>query len=365
MFYLNDDTSNNFIISDINLLEILKIIEIFIVRRLICDTKTSVLNKLFMTLGREVQAYPSYHSEYLNILKFVLLSKEANLRFPSDDEMHEKMKTKDFYNLRSKNRIHIFQRLINYKHKEIVDIEKMLSEKRFTFEHIMPQKIDKNKEWQEELGQDYVSVHKTYLHTIGNLTFTAYNAEMSNKSFSEKKTMKGGFNDTRLLFSDFIVKQTRWNAQTIQTRTEMLINDALNVWPFISASEPKEQKLKGLSQYIIGLDDDIDVNGFTIQAFSFSGRQKVLVDSWIEFYEQIVEKVYNLERERFRELLRANDFIRGIVGSNIDAKNNLKRTLKIDEDVYLEKDFTPEGIVQNVLTMFLKLAINSENIKLL
>jgi hypothetical protein len=240
----------------------------------------------------------------------------------------------------------------------------MLSEKKFTFEHIMPQKIDKNKEWQEELGQDYVSIHKTYLHTIGNLTFTAYNAEMSNKSFLEKKTMKGGFADTRLLFNDFIVKQTRWNVQTIKTRTEMLINDALNVWPFISASEPKEQKLKGLSQYIIGLDDDIDVNGFVIQAFSFSGRQKVLVDSWIEFYEQIAEKIYNLERERFRELLRASDFIRGIVGSNIDAKNNLTKNLKIDEDVYLEKNFTPKEIVQNVLTMFSKLAINSDNIKL-
>jgi hypothetical protein len=317
-----------------------------------------------MTLGREIQAYPSYPSEYLNILKFILLSKEANLRFPSDNEMRDKMKTRDFYNLRSKNRIHIFQRLIDYEHKEIVDIEKMLSEKRFTFEHIMPQKIDRNKEWQEELGQDYTSIHKTYLHTIGNLTFTAYNTEMSNKSFSAKKTMKGGFADTRLLFNDFIVKQTRWDEQAIKTRTEMLINDALNVWPFISASEPKEQKSKGLSQYIIGLDDDIDVNGFAIQAFSFSGRQKVLVDSWIEFYEQIAEKVYTLERERFRELLRANDFIRGVVGSNIDAKNNLTKNLKIDEDVYLEKNFTPKEIVHNVLTMFSKLAINSDNIKL-
>jgi hypothetical protein len=278
--------------------------------------------------------------------------------------MREKMKTKDFYNLRSKNRIHIFQRLINYEHKEIVDIEKMLSEKRFTFEHIMPQKINNNKDWQEELGQNYELIHKTYLHTIGNLTFTAYNSEMSNKSFLEKKEMKGGFANTRLLFNDFIVEQTRWNEQAIKTRTEMLIKDALDIWPFISATEPKEQKSKGLLQYTIGLDDDGDVTGFEIQAFSLSGRKKILVDSWIEFYEQIAEKLYNLERERFRELLRANDFIPGVVGSNIDAKNNLIKTLKIDEDVYLEKSVASKDIVQNTLIMFTKLAINSDNVKL-
>jgi hypothetical protein len=365
IFYLNDNTaSNNFIISDIVLLEILKIIEIFIVRRLICDINPSGLNKLFMTLGREIQAYPSYSGEYLNILKYILRSKEANQRFPTDDEMRVKMLTRDFYNLRSKNRIHIFQRLIDYGHREIVDIEKMLSEKKFTFEHIMPQKIEKNKEWQEELGQDYVSIHKAYLHTIGNLTFTAYNAEMSNKPFSEKKAMPGGFADTRLLFNDFIVKQTRWDDQAIKTRTEMLIKDALNVWPFISAPEPTSQKSKGASQYTFGINDDIEFNGFSIQAFSISARKKMLVDSWIEFYEQIAEKAYNLERERFRELLGSKDFIRGIVGSLIDAQSYLSKPLKIDVDVYLEKNFTPKDIVQNVLTMFSKLAINSDSIKL-
>jgi uncharacterized protein with ParB-like and HNH nuclease domain len=363
LFYLNDETVNDHIVSDSDLLAILKIIEIFIIRRLICDTKTSVLNKLFMTLGREIQAYPSYPEEYLNILKFVLLEKVANLRFPSDDELREKMKTKDFYNLRPKNRIHIFQRLIDYEHREIVDIKKLLSERRFTFEHIMPQRINTNREWQDELGHNYALIHRTYLHTIGNLTFTAYNSEMSNKSFSEKKAMKGGFAETRLLFNDFIVEQERWDEQAIKKRTEMLIEDALIVWPYISATVPVKQKSKGVS-YTIGLDDDVDVTGFEIQAFSLSGRQKILVNTWVDFYEQITEKVYTTEREKFRELLGANDLVPGVIGSDIDAKNNLKRTLRIDGDVYLEKNFTPKEIVQNVLTMFTKLTINSDKIKL-
>jgi hypothetical protein len=31
---------------------------------------------------------------------------------------------------------------------------------------------------------------------------------------------------------------------------------------------------------------------------------KMLVDSWVEFYEKITEYLYNLDTERFRELYR-------------------------------------------------------------
>lgn len=51
----------------------------------------------------------------------------------------------------------------------------------FTIEHIMPQNKNPLQEWKDALGENWQEVQKIYLHTIGNLTLTAYNSEMSDK----------------------------------------------------------------------------------------------------------------------------------------------------------------------------------------
>ena len=45
-----------------------------------------------------------------------------------------------------------------------------------TVEHIMPQTL--SEWWQHELGVDWEERYDLYLHTIGNLTLTAYNTEI-------------------------------------------------------------------------------------------------------------------------------------------------------------------------------------------
>ena len=56
----------------------------------------------------------------------------------------------------------------------------------------MPQNSNLNAEWKEELGPNWREIQKTYLHTIGNLTLTAYNSEMSDHAFMVKMNMAGG-----------------------------------------------------------------------------------------------------------------------------------------------------------------------------
>jgi hypothetical protein len=63
--------------------------------------------------------------------------------------------------------------------KEFAMIEKI------QIEHIMPQTL--TKQWEKELGPEYLLVHHDWLHTLGNLTLTGYNPELSNKSFAEKE----------------------------------------------------------------------------------------------------------------------------------------------------------------------------------
>ena len=49
----------------------------------------------------------------------------------------------------------------------------------------MPQTL--SDEWREDLGSDATDVHNQWLDTVGNLTLTGYNSELSNKPFAEKK----------------------------------------------------------------------------------------------------------------------------------------------------------------------------------
>lgn len=71
----------------------------------------------------------------------------------------------------------------------------------------MPQNDNLCDEWKEDLGNDWKRVHDTYLHTIGNLTLTGYNSEMSNKSFMEKMNMDGGFKLSALRLNEYVILQ--------------------------------------------------------------------------------------------------------------------------------------------------------------
>ena len=101
----------------------------------------------------------------------------------------------------------------------------------YTIEHIMPQNEDLSAEWRRELGEDeWVRIHETYLHTVGNLTLTAYNSEFSDHSFAKKRDMVGGFRDSPLRVNKGLGEIEQWNEESIAQRAERMAEVALEVW---------------------------------------------------------------------------------------------------------------------------------------
>ena len=82
----------------------------------------------------------------------------------------------------------------------------------------MPQKTPLPKPWVDELGENWEQVHQKYLHTIGNLTLTGYNSELSNLSFLEKRDRDGGFKSTSLQLNSEIAVLQHWNKDEIERR---------------------------------------------------------------------------------------------------------------------------------------------------
>lgn len=217
---LYDDYSCQILIKE-DFKKILQVVISYLWRRAICEIPTNSLSKTFATLYQAVDK-----DDYVNNVIKAFVFKSSYKRFPSDYEVREKLQTKDIYHFRLRR--YLLEALENYYHKEPID----LNTANYTIEHIMPQNIEHNLSWQQMLGEDWQEVHSLYLHTLGNLTITGYNAEMSNKSFVEKVNGESGFKHSHLKLNESIAQSDVWNKKAIQRRTNILTDIILKIWKY-------------------------------------------------------------------------------------------------------------------------------------
>lgn len=212
------------VLSQPDLLKAIRLIESYVFRRSVCGIPTNSLNKTFATFGQSLKK-----SQYLESLQAHFLLLPSYRRFPNDEEFRREIQAKDLYNFRVRS--YWLRRLENHDRKERVHVDE------YTIEHIMPQTVDSSPEWRAELGADWKEVHAKYLHWLGNLTLTGYNPELSNRPFSEKKAMKGGFADSPIRMNQGLAAIQTWNRDAIETRGHTLAGLAAKVWPSPQLSE--------------------------------------------------------------------------------------------------------------------------------
>lgn len=197
--------------------QIINLVENYVFRRAICGIPTNSMNKTFATLYKSIQK-----TDYLEGVKAAFQLMDSYKRFPTDAEFEKEIVFKEVYNFRNRN--YLLSKLENYKRKEFVNVDD------YTIEHIIPQNPELSHEWQKMLGEDWKEVQSKYLHSLGNLTLTGYNSELSDKPFSQKKTMEGGFNDSPIRLNDFLRKVDIWNAENIDARAKELAEKARQIW---------------------------------------------------------------------------------------------------------------------------------------
>lgn len=213
------------VISKEDVLTILKLVESYVFRRAICNIPTNSLNKTFATLMRDVDK-----EKYVESLQATFVLMDGSQVFPKDEEFGMNFTSRNAYHLR--NIKHILSKMENFDgKKERVDLSSL------NVEHIMPQRVDSIQEWKNELGEKWEDVHEKYLHTIGNLTLTGYNPELSNKSFLEKRNMDGGYAESPIVLNRYLAKLESWNEEEIKKRADSLKNIAVQIWKYPEISE--------------------------------------------------------------------------------------------------------------------------------
>lgn len=108
----------------------------------------------------------------------------------------------------------------------------------WSIEHILPQGDNIPAEWQKILGGADVApeVHEEQRHRLGNLTITAYNGNLSNKSFIEKRDRTDsqgrliGYRNGFTLNEDLAEREV-WTARDIEERTKELADQAITRFP--------------------------------------------------------------------------------------------------------------------------------------
>ncbi len=129
-------------------------------------------------LHHEIVRFDGSEENYVEKLKYALLSKKERARFPSDAEFELAFSEKQIYKMNMKNKIYILERFENYGTAEDKDVYRHCDEGIYSIEHIMPQTL--TPAWIKELGEDYEEIHQTWLHRMANLTLTAYNSKYQN-----------------------------------------------------------------------------------------------------------------------------------------------------------------------------------------
>ena len=196
---------------------IVRLIEAYVFRRAVCGIPTNSLNKTFATFRKELRK-----DRYLESVKAHFLGMRSYRRFPLDEEFRDRIVVRDLYNFRSRS--YWLRRFENYGRKERVAVDE------YTIEHIMPQNENLSEAWQKELGPDWKRIQETWLHSLGNLTLTAYNSEYSDHSFEQKRDMEGGFAQSPLRVNEFLRNAQEWNEAAIKERASTLAKQAALVW---------------------------------------------------------------------------------------------------------------------------------------
>lgn len=318
-------------------LEILELIQSFTWRRFILGLATNSLNKIFMNLYDKVEP-----ENYLFSIQKSLLQRSEIQRFPRNTEVIDALKIKDFYNIKSKNRFYLLERLENHQNTEKVTIE---GNPAITIEHIFPQNPDPK--WKRALDQDeYNYIRENYLNTIGNLTLSGNNGKLGNKLFTEKRDLEGvGYKDSRLWMNKYLANLEKWDKDAIEKRFDLIAERFLQIWRYpqielelndtsgefniFEAEDPKHKKL----EYVILFD------------------QKIKVKQVAKLYVEVFKRLFEIQPETFF----TTDLGERVGLTKNPQEKGLRQPVSINDTYFIEANMSSMGKfdrIKQALTIF-------------
>lgn len=278
---------NGKIIDKNTFIYIIDLIESFVFRRFICDVPTNAMNKIFMTLYSKIDK-----NNYIESLEKHLCKLGSAQRFPKNDEVISKLKEKNIYeSINQKRKMYLFEKLEQGLSQTFINF----SQTPYTIEHIFPQKPVK--EWKKELNQKDYNIMQEKLHTIANLTISANNGELGNKTFEEKQDMnvdnkEQGYKYSKLWLNEYLNEIEEWKPKNIEERFDKIKKRFLKVWKYPNVVITNDN----IEVDIFEADDP---TGKKLEYIKFNGEEHNDITDVSKLFSFIIKYYYNEKKELF------------------------------------------------------------------
>lgn len=326
LFEYNQQGVDKYKLSDEKLIEILKNIRTYLIRRR-CLGLTQGENKNIVLLCDRIGKLSNSEVSILELFS----NQFYKMRLPNDIEVSERLKVIDFYNETKKYSKFILGKIEENNTKVAVDFR----DPKISIEHIMPQTL--SNAWKNELGNNYANIHKQYLNNIGNLILTEFNGEIGNKPFSYKKEK---LKTSSINFRLDIINRSSWTDLDIEEHRNKMIDWFLQTFPLT-------ENFKNIDNWNRLITDKANFSPLNDESAEISEGNKpakliiknntIVVKTWQDVFIEFLKWIKNNKNYDFDIILtnqeklfnRENTIIKwkqlkGIVDEQIDLRKRYK-----------------------------------------
>lgn len=297
-----------------NFYGMLKTLISYYIRRMVCGEQTAALNKICYVLYKNLS---KDNALSLQGLQNFLGQKTGREIFPNDERIKRSFIDINAYSLRAIKFI-------------LLEIEKLTNKEvpesgNLNVEHFYPQ--TPTKQWRDFVGEEYENLEQNYRDTFGNLTLTAQNSKLSNKSF-EKKINLFQENGSLHLNDYFINNVNKWGISEIIKRSEFLAREFCKVDLFKDL--PAESRKPSIK---ISMDDNLS-EIFIVDITLPNGEKEICNNKYSLLIDFIIQYLLNNYKEELLNFIRTEkpSFIK--YTSNEQDDYNLTKERKYDDFIF-------------------------------
>jgi uncharacterized protein with ParB-like and HNH nuclease domain len=205
-------------------IEILRLLEVFMLKRHICEARTSEHDGIFAKLAN------SAISSSQDVIDFL------TQQTPSEERFIEAFPTSDFDGRLSNRARYILEEIELFKRGNTGELS-INSSTEVHLEHIIPQVINTKKsitefgDWITYLGSSALRDHPKYIYKIGNLTLMSgtLNISASNNPFGKKKN---SYKKSSILLTNDLSKANDFKYSHVTKRGKELARLAVAIWKY-------------------------------------------------------------------------------------------------------------------------------------
>ncbi|WEV37469.1 DUF262 domain-containing protein [Lactobacillus sp. ESL0677] len=285
------------------IIELAAVLENYLFRIKVCSRPTNGLNKTVVAL---CEGDDHLLDRELRLLKNT---------FPSDSELKASLMTTNLYKLRNNMAKLTLVMLEESRTKEVINFEDA------QVEHIMPQHL--TTDWRVQVT-NADRVNEQYGGSLGNLTLTKYNQEMSNRTFTEKKEF---YRDSNInLTREVAQSYSNWDETAITTRAKQLIAELLQIFP-----KPKVYSEKQAEQVLAGeynFTDEVNITGRKPTSLTI-GDTSYSVTSWRAALITLLDYLWDEDSSNLTQI-KQDPSLQKKLFSSLRSPSTLKNGLQIE-----------------------------------